>query len=199
MRVFVINAGVKRPDGSGGWLNAEMTRMAKEAFERRKIESIITDLNEKWDLEKEVEKVLGSDLLLVQTPIWAMSTPWQYTKWQDIVLTDPRVCGTDGRTRKVQTSFTVRRFSYEKALLDKYNMERSRGRRVQTRTILCARGLEGVLMPLHKQFQYMGIKPLAPSFAIFDVYKNPTVESDLLRWKSTLEVVTGKLLIGQTQ
>ena len=75
MRVFVINAGVKRPDGSGGWLNAEMTRMAKEAFERRKIESIITDLNEKWDLEKEVEKVLGSDLLLVQTPIWAMSTP----------------------------------------------------------------------------------------------------------------------------
>ena len=57
MRVFVINAGVKRPDGSGGWLNAEMTRMAKEAFERRKIESIITDLNEKWDLEKEVEKV----------------------------------------------------------------------------------------------------------------------------------------------
>ena len=39
MRVFVINAGVKRPDGSGGWLNAEMTRMAKEAFERRKIES----------------------------------------------------------------------------------------------------------------------------------------------------------------
>ena len=100
MRVFVINAGVKRPDGSGGWLNAEMTRMAKEAFECRKIESIITDLNEKWDLEKEVEKVLGSDLLLVQTPIWAMSTPWQYTKWQDIVLTDPRVCGTDGRTRK---------------------------------------------------------------------------------------------------
>ena len=69
MRVFVINAGVKRPDGSGGWLNAEMTRMAKEAFECRKIESIITDLNEKWDLEKEVEKVLGSDLLLVQTPI----------------------------------------------------------------------------------------------------------------------------------
>ena len=56
MRVFVINAGVKRPDGSGGWLNAEMTRMAKEAFERRKIESIITDLNEKWDLEKKSKK-----------------------------------------------------------------------------------------------------------------------------------------------
>ena len=136
MRVFVINAGVKRPDGSGGWLNAEMTRMAKEAFERRKIESIITDLNEKWDLEKEVEKVLGSDLLLVQTPIWAMSTPWQYTKWQDIVLTDPRVCGTDGRTRKDPNKLYGRRFSYEKALLDKYNMERSRGRRVRTRTIL---------------------------------------------------------------
>ena len=114
MRVFVINAGVKRPDGSGGWLNAEMTRMAKEAFERRKIESIITDLNEKWDLEKEVEKVLGSDLLLVQTPIWAMSTPWQYTK-----LSLPiRVSAVQmGGHERIQTSFTVRAVFLRKSVI----------------------------------------------------------------------------------
>lgn len=133
MRVFVINAGVKRPDGSGGWLNAEMTRMAKEAFERRKIESIITDLNEKWDLEKEVEKVLGSDLLLVQTPIWAMSTPWQsrHCPYRSACL---RYRWAD--TKGSKQALRYGRFSYEKALLDKYNMERSRGRRVRTRTIL---------------------------------------------------------------
>lgn len=200
MRVFVINAGVKRPDCSGGWLNAEMTRMAKEAFECRKIESIITDLNEKWDLEKEVEKVLGSDLLLVQTPIWAMSTPWQYTKWQDIVLTDPRVCGTDGRTRKDPNKlYGTGGFLTKKRYWISTTWNAPEDAVCEPGQFFDARGLEGVLMPLHKQFQYMGIKPLAPSFAIFDVYKNPTVESDLLRWKSTLEVVTGKLLIGQTQ
>ena len=134
MRVFVINAGVKRPDGSGGWLNAEMTRMAKEAFERRKIESIITDLNEKWDLEKEVEKVLGSDLLLVQTPIWAMSTPWQYTRHCPYRSACLRYRWAD--TKGSKQALRYGRFSYEKALLDKYNMERSRGRRVRTRTIL---------------------------------------------------------------
>ena len=150
--------------------------------------------------EKEVEKVLGSDLLLVQTPIWAMSTPWQYTKWQDIVLTDPRVCGTDGRTRKDPNKlYGTGGFLTKKRYWISTTWNAPEDAVCEPGQFFDARGLEGVLMPLHKQFQYMGIKPLAPSFAIFDVYKNPTVESDLLRWKSTLEVVTGKLLIGQTQ
>ena len=150
--------------------------------------------------EKEVEKVLGSDLLLVQTPIWAMSTPWQYTKWQDIVLTDPRVCGTDGRTRKDPNKlYGTGGFLTKKRYWISTTWNAPEDAVCEPGQFFDARGLEGVLMPLHKQFQYMGINPLAPSFAIFDVYKNPTVESDLLRWKSTLEVVTGKLLIGQTQ
>ena len=55
------------------------------------------------------------------------------------------------------------------------------------------RGLEGALLPLHKQFEYLGMAPIA-SFAVHDVYKNPTVEADLLRWKSTLEEAVKKLV-----
>ncbi len=39
----------------------------------------------------------------------------------------------------------------------------------------------------------MGMKPFLPTFAVQDVYKNPTVEADLLRWKSTLEEAVKKL------
>ena len=137
MRVFVINAGVKRPDGSGGWLNAEMTRMAKEAFERRKIESIITDLNEKWDLEKEVEKssrfrfAAGSDTYMGHVHALAVYEMARHCPYRFACL---RYRWAD--TKGSKQALRYGRFSYEKALLDKYNMERSRGRRVRTRTIL---------------------------------------------------------------
>lgn len=42
-------------------------------------------------------------------------------------------------------------------------------------------------MPLHKQFAYMGMRPFLPTFAVTDVYKNPTVDEDLERWRETLK------------
>ena len=50
-----------------------------------------------------------------------------------------------------------------------------------------------MLLPKHKQFAYMGMKPFLPTFAVHDVYKNPTVEAVLLRWESTLEEAVKKL------
>ena len=50
-----------------------------------------------------------------------------------------------------------------------------------------------MLLPKHKQFAYMGMKPFLPTFAVHDVYKNPTVEADLLRWQATLKEAVKKL------
>ena len=99
--VFILNAGIHltQPDGSTlGLLNAHLAGLARRAFEAAGHTVLETDLNNAWRLDEELEKILASRLLLVQTPVWAMSTPWQYTKWQDEVLTHPAVCGTDGRT-----------------------------------------------------------------------------------------------------
>ena len=96
--VLIVNAGI-RAQGKSGKINEEMTRLAREAFEAAGVKTLLTDLNNEWTLEGEIEKILAADLILVQTPIWAMSTPWHYTRWQDEVLTHPKVCGTDGRTR----------------------------------------------------------------------------------------------------
>ena len=43
------------------------------------------------------------------------------------------------------------------------------------------------LLPLHKTYQYFGIKQL-PTFSIFDVFKNPTVESDIVKFKKHIEM-----------
>ena len=48
-------------------------------------------------------------------------------------------------------------------------------------------------MPLHKQFAYMGIRPFLPSFAVTDVYKHPTVEADIARWRETVAAAAKRL------
>ncbi len=191
--VFIVNSGI-RAQGKSGLLNAEMTHLAQAAFQDAGHTVLTTDLNDEWVLEEELDKVLAADLILVQTPIWAMSTPWHYTKWQDIVLTHPKVCGTDGRTR----TDPKRKYGSGGFLTDKLywlstTWNAPKKALDEPGEFFDARGIEEVLMPLHKQFTYMGIGPFMPTFAVHDVYKNPAIESDLARWQETLKEAAEKL------
>lgn len=186
--ILIVNAGVLRPNGDGGRLNETMAALAREAFEEADLVMETTDLRGEWTLDDEVEKIARARLLLVQTPIWAMSTPWQFTRWQDEVLTHPKVCGTDGRTRNDPSKkygtggFLTDRFYW---LSTTWNAPLEAIE--EPGQFFDGRGLEGVLMPLHKQFAYMGMRPFLPTFAVTDVYKNPTVDEDLERWRETLK------------
>ena len=52
------------------------------------------------------------------------------------------------------------------------------------------RGIDGVLMPVHKTLQFLGLRPLE-SFMANDVLKNPQIEADLERWKAHLTALFG--------
>lgn len=191
--VLIVNAGIRSQEKSGQ-LNASLVRLAQDAFTKAGFQILTTDLNDEWVLENEIEKILSADLILVQTPIWAMSTPWHYTKWQDIVLTHPKVCGTDGRTR----SDPKRKYGSGGFLVDKLywlstTWNAPKKALDEPGEFFDGRGIEEVLMPLHKQFAYMGIGPFMPTFAVHDVYKNPAIESDLQRWQNCLAVAVEKL------
>ena len=190
--VLIVNAGI-RAQGKSGKLNEEMTRLAREAFEAAGVKTLLTDLNNEWTLEGEIEKILAADLILVQTPIWAMSTPWHYTRWQDEVLTHPKVCGTDGRTRTdPDKKYGSGGFLTSKRYWLSTTWNAPKKALDEPGEFFDARGIEEVLLPLHKQFAYMGVKPFLPTFAVHDVYKNPTVEEDLLRWQATLKEAVKK-------
>ena len=180
--VLIVNAGI-RAQGKSGKLNEEMTRLAREAFEAAGVKMLLTDLNNEWTLEEEIEKILAADLILVQTPIWAMSTPRYYTRWQDEVLTHPKICGTDGRTRTdPDKKYGSGGFLTSKHYWLSTTWNAPKKALDEPGEFFDARGIEEVLLPQHKQFAYMGMKPFLPTFAVHDVYKNPTVEAVLLRW-----------------
>lgn len=47
------------------------------------------------------------------------------------------------------------------------------------------KGIDAVLMPVHKTFQFLGMRPL-PSFMANDVLKNPQIAEDMQRFKEHL-------------
>lgn len=187
--VFIINAGVPSPMGSRGALNDEMTRIAREEFERAGWTVLVTDLKNEWKLEEETAKILAADLIIVQTPIWAMYAPWQMRRWIDVVSTNPAVCGTDGRTRTDPSrKYGTGGFLTDKRYLISSTWNAPAEALFEPNGFYDGRGLEGALLPLHKQFEYLGVAPL-PSFAVHDVYKNPSIEGDLARWRSRVEAI----------
>ena len=74
-KVLIVNAGMKRPNGEGGRLNDTMAGYAREVFAATGFDVLETDLKNVWTLDEEVAKVAEARLLLVQTPIWAMTAP----------------------------------------------------------------------------------------------------------------------------
>ena len=52
------------------------------------------------------------------------------------------------------------------------------------------RGIDGLFMPLHKTFEFIGMKKL-PSFMANDVFKHPTIPADIERWKKHLKDLFG--------
>lgn len=174
--VLIVNAGI-RAQGKSGKLNEEMTRLAREAFEAAGVKMLLTDLNNEWTLEEEIEKILAADLILVQTPIWAMSTPRHYTRWQDEVLTHPKICGTDGRTRTdPDKKYGSGGFLTSKHYWLSTTWNAPKKALDEPGEFFDARGIEEVLLPQHKQFAYMGMKPFLPTFAVHDVYNLKVVE-----------------------
>lgn len=188
LNVLIINAGI-RDEIHRGELNAELTKIAISFFEKNGFQTCLTDLNNNWELQKELDNILWADLIFVQTPIWAMYVPWPFKRYIDIVMTHPQVCGTDGRSRKdPQKKYGTGGFLTQKHYALSTTWNAPKNALDEPDGFYDGRGLEGALLPLHKQFKYMGVKPL-PSFAIHDVYKNPHIEEDLARFESYLQAL----------
>ncbi|MDO5532905.1 NAD(P)H-dependent oxidoreductase, partial [Sutterella sp.] len=102
MNFLILNAGC-RNFGQGGTLSAAMVELAKKTLEGLGHAVEVTRLDDGWVIEDEVEKMLRADVVIIQTPGWWMSTPWQLKKYEDEVFVSPKLCGGDGRTRSDPT------------------------------------------------------------------------------------------------
>jgi modulator of drug activity B len=98
--IFIVNAGTQY-GASEGKLNNHFTQIAKELFESNGHQVQVTRVEDAYDAEAEVQKILWADTIIYQMPAWWMGAPWTLKKYIDEVFSDGygQIFDNDGRTR----------------------------------------------------------------------------------------------------
>ena len=83
--VLILDAGCQNY-GKGGELNHYLSRIAEEELTKLGWNVEITLIDSQWETAAEAEKIKKADVIIVQTPGWWMSTPWQLKRYEDLSL-----------------------------------------------------------------------------------------------------------------
>ena len=185
MHIFIIDAGCKL-HGVGGSLNHHYADMAKSILQEQGHSVEITRIDEGYDITKERIKILDADIVILQTPGWWMSTPWQYKQYEDLVYGNDMLIYGDGRSRN---NPNLKYGSGGKLLNKRYMISTTWNAPKEAfedpSQFFEGVGIDGVLFGVHKTFQFLGMQKL-PTFMANDVLKNPTHEADFARFKAHL-------------
>lgn len=187
--VFVINAH-EEYEFAKGELNRTLTNMAIEHLASSGYETRLTTMKDDWEVDSEIEKHQWADAVLLQTPVNWMGVPWSFKKYMDFVYSfgmDGRMCAGDGRTRKDPSkqygsggTLTGKKYMLSltfNAPRDSFNDP--------TQAFFEGKSPDDLFWPMHLNFRFFGMEPL-PTFACYDVMKNPDVENDLAQYAAHL-------------
>lgn len=143
-----------------------------------------------YDIEDEFAKYQWADAVIFQFPVHWMSVPWQAKKYIDEVFIaggSGVFCNNDGRSSQNPTANygTGGLMNDKKYLLSATFNAPAQAFDNPNEYLFQGKSLDDLLLPLHATFRFFAMQKL-PSFACFDVLKNPQIEQDFERWKQHL-------------
>lgn len=176
-KVLIIDAGVAQ-NHANGKLNHTYAQIEQDVLTERGYDVTITRVAEDFDPQAEAQKILAADYLIVQTPAFWMSIPWQLKRYMDIVFCEPGISNGDGRHREDPSS----RYGTGGVLKNKHYMisitwNAPKVAFSEPEQFFEQQGIDGVLFPVHKAFEFIGMQKM-PTFMVNDVIKNPDFEGD---------------------
>lgn len=187
--VFVIN-GHEEYEFAKGELNRTLTNTALEHLGANGYETRLRTMKDEWDVDAEIQNHRWADAVLLQTPVNWMGVPWSFKKYMDFVYSfgmDGRLCSGDGRTRtdpskQYGSGGTLTGTKYMMSLTfnapkDCFNDP--------SQTFFAGMSPDDLFRPMHLNFRFFDMEPL-PTFACYDVMKNPDVENDLAKYREHL-------------
>ncbi len=186
-KVLIIDAGVHQGFAQGK-LNHHYAQLAQETLSAMGYEVTISRVEDQYDVATEASKIVAADYIIVQTPGFWMSIPWQLKKYIDEVFCDPSIAKGDGRHRadpsaKYGTGGELKGKHY--MLVSTWNAPKEAFE--DPEQFFEGKGIDGLFMPLRKTFEFIGIKDQLPSFTFNDVVKNPDHEGDKARYLAHLK------------
>lgn len=187
---FIIN-GHHPYSFSEGHLNNELVRRMEQSLIAKGFEVEHTASAEDWDVKKEIEKHQWADVIIVQAPVNWMSVPWSLKRYMDEVYTaglGGALCNTDGRTEEAPkdnygTGGTLQGKKYMFSLTFNAPEEAFNDPK---QYLFQGKSVDDLWFPWHMNFRFFAMESL-PTFACFDVMKNPTIEDDFKRLEAHMD------------
>lgn len=188
--VFLLNAHQEYPF-SKGELNGTLVEMARAHFEANGYETRVTTMKDEYSVDEEIEKHQWADAVFLQTPVNWMGVPWSFKKYMDEVYSagmDGRLCAGDGRSRsdpskQYGTGGTLAGTKYMISLT--FNAPRA-SFSDPSQVLFSGASPDDLFFPAHMNFRFFAMEAL-PTFACYDVMKNPQIENDFIRFREHLE------------
>lgn len=188
-KIFMINGHQPYPFAKGD-LNAALVERARKHLMDAGHDVRVTRVAEGYDVEQEVGNHQWADVVVMQFPVNWMGVPWSFKKYMDEVYTagmDGRLTTGDGRTADAPKdnygmggSLTGTKYM----LSVTFNAPRE-AFDDPSQAFFAGRSVDDLMLPAHLNAKFFGMEQL-PTFAAFDVMKNPEIESDFERFDAHL-------------
>jgi modulator of drug activity B len=189
-KALIINAHQEYPFAKGE-LNKEIAKRIGEYLNSVGYEIKTTTMKDDWDANEEIDKHTWADVVILQSPTNWMGLPWSFKKYMDEVYTAGmfgKMSQNDGRTAEapkknygggglMQDTRYMLSLTFN-APEESFNDDNE--------FLFEGKSVDDLYFPQHMNFKFFGMKPI-PTFACFDVMKNPNIESDFRRLQKHLE------------
>lgn len=188
--VLILNAHHPYPF-STGQLNNTLVQQAQRKLESKGHSVRVVRTAEEYDVEQELENHQWADLILLQSPVNWMGLPWSAKKYMDEVYTagmGGALCTGDGRTaeepkKNYGSGGTLNGKKYMLSLTFNAPVESFEE---PDEYLFQGKSVDDLWFPMHMNFRFFGMESL-PTFACYDVMKNPEVENDFERFEAHLD------------
>jgi modulator of drug activity B len=188
--VLIINAH-QYYSFAEGKLNKALIEKAEKFLKNKDYKTKITTSENEYNVEEELEKHKWADIILLQTPINWMGVTWSFKKYMDEVYSagmQGALCNADGRhshspKRGYGTGGTMTGKQYMLSLTVSAPEEAFND---PSEYLFQGKSIDDLWFPMHVNFRYFGMEQL-PTFACYDVIKNPEIENDFKRFETHLD------------
>jgi len=189
--VLIINAHQFYEGMSSGSLNKLLVSVIQKEMEQRGYRVKLTDIEQGYDINEEVEKHLWADIIITQSPVYWFSTPWIYKKYIDEVFTaglmQQSFLVNDGRTRQEPsrqygTGGKMQGKQYMLSLT--WNAPKD-AFDDNDQVLFTGKSVDDVFAHNTANYTFCGVESL-PSFSFFDVIKSPEIDKNIMKLKEHL-------------
>lgn len=185
-RILIVDGGVPF-HGVGGTLNHSYAELAQKVLASMGHDVEVTRVDADWQGAQEAEKFKAADAVILTYAAWWMGAPWQVKRYVDEVFCSGLSAGGDGRTRTDPAHNYGRGGILKgKKYMLSITWNAPLNAFVDPKEFFGGVGIDAVLLPMHKAFQFIGMQPAGKTFMASDVIKNPTHAEDFKRFEATL-------------